>query len=400
MLLTRIVKPIFIDAAPEVLKWLRVSSGCEIEDVKKRLGTTTEIILELETGKRKPTLNQLKTLSKMYRRPLASFLLSEPKSERPTPKDLRYLPGRTDKFDKKTILAIRKARNLQNIGRELSLNVGYDTSIKIGRAWLTNDPERVATAYRHEFSFSLDKQKKFTAYEMFGYLRGVLEDMNILTFHFPMAIEDARGFALADETPNVIVVNSMDSIEARLFTMIHEFGHILLGETVIDLPGKSLILNNGIEAWCDAFSASFFLPAELAKDLFVRRRESLTKPSTLNSLSERYKVSKAVLLVRMLNLNFIDIREFKFILARRVPEEMKIETEKAKKVTNISADRRCISEMGTKFVSLVANNFDKEFITYDDALSYLSVKSKNFDKVLARVRNDYQSSYNGCVFVR
>jgi len=42
--------------------------------------------------------------------------------------------------------------------------------------------------------------------------------------------------------------------------------------------------------------------------------------------------------------------------------------------------------MGNKFISLVANNFDKKFITYTDALGYLSIKSKNFEKVLAKAR--------------
>ena len=45
-----------------------------------------------------------------------------------------------------------------------------------------------------------------------------------------------------------------------------------------------------------------------------------------------------------------------------------------------------LREIGNKFVSLIANNFDKEFITYGDALSYLSIKSKNFDRVLEKAR--------------
>ena len=381
------VRSAFIEVVPEVLKWLRISSGCEIEDVGKKLGTPSEIILELESGKRTPTLNQLKTLSELYKRPLASFFLSKPKPEKPLPEDYRFLPNRTDKFDKKTILAIRRSRSLQSIGGELSLNIRYETSTKMKEAQLTDNPEIFASEYRTLFNLSPEKQTKFKGpYEIFGYLRDVLEEVNILTFQFPMPIEDARGFALADETPNVIVINSKDSIEARLFTMMHEFGHILLGETVIDLPEKSLILRNSIEAWCNAFSASFLLPTELAKGLFIERRESLTETSTLNSLSRRYKVSKAVLLVKMLNLNFIGAQDFESVLARYVPKEVKEEVGKVKKVMNVSADRRCISEMGTKFISLVANNFDKEFITYNDALSFLSIKSRNFDKVLARAR--------------
>ena len=56
------------------------------------------------------------------------------------------------------------------------------------------------------------------------------------------------------------------------------------------------------------------------------------------------------------------------------------------KAGGIPADVRCLSEIGNKFVSLVANNYDRNHITYTDALNYLSIKSKNFDKVLAKAR--------------
>ncbi|MEM0136755.1 MAG: hypothetical protein QXU18_16260, partial [Thermoplasmatales archaeon] len=129
----------------------------------------------------------MKTLSELYKKPLASFFLSKPKPERPLPKDYRFLPDRTDKFDKKTIFAIRRSRSLQSIGSELSLNIRYESSTKMKKAKLTDNPEIFAVEYRTLFDLSPEKQqKKFrNPYEMFGYLRDVLEDVNILTFQFP-----------------------------------------------------------------------------------------------------------------------------------------------------------------------------------------------------------------------
>ena len=217
------------------------------------------------------------------------------------------------------------------------------------------------------------------------HLRDVLEDRNILVFQFSMPIEDARGFALADETPNIIVINSKDSIEARLFTLMHEFGHLILGETVIDLPEESLQARNNIEAWCNSFSSAFLLPKDVSIDIFNKNKQKLTETDTLNALSKKYKVSKAVLLVKMVNLNYISRQEFESVLARYASKETKVE-KKEKPVTGMASDQRCLSEVGNKFVSLVANNFDKDFITYNDALSFLSIKSRNFDKILARGR--------------
>ncbi len=379
-------KSISIEVVPEVLKWLRESSGCKIDEVSKNLGITSEAILDFETGKKFPTLTQLRNLSKLYKRPLASFFLSEPKEEKPLPKDYRFLPNRANVFDKKTILAIRRSRSLQSIGKELSLNIRYETVIKTKKAALIDNPELIAAEYRELFDLSFEKQRKFKdAYKLFGYLRDVLEDLNVLVFQFSMPIEDARGFALADDIPSIVVINSKDSIEARLFTLMHEFGHILLGETVIDIPDESQANRDSIERWCNAFSASFLLPKESIIELFKEYLVILTETETLNSLSRKYKVSKAVLLVKMLELDYISRQEFENVLARYVPMETK-KIEVKKKDINLTSDQRCLSKMGNKFVSLVANNFDKNFITYSDALNYLSIKSKNFDKVLEKAR--------------
>ncbi len=380
------MKSITIEINSEVLKWLRESSGWKIEEVSKRLGTSPEAISEFEAGKKSPTLTQLRVLSELYKRSLASFFLSKPKEEKPLPKDYRFLPNRANVFDKKTILAIRRSRSLQSIGKELSLNIRYETVIKTKKAALIDNPELIAAEYRELFDLSFEKQRKFKdAYKLFGYLRDVLEDLNVLVFQFSMPIEDARGFALADDIPSIVVINSKDSIEARLFTLMHEFGHILLGETVIDIPDESQANRDSIERWCNAFSASFLLPKESIIELFKEYLVILTETETLNSLSRKYKVSKAVLLVKMLELDYISRQEFENVLARYVPMETK-KIEVKKKDINLTSDQRCLSKMGNKFVSLVANNFDKNFITYSDALNYLSIKSKNFDKVLEKAR--------------
>ena len=379
-------KSFTVDVVPQVLSWLRTSAGWEIEEAAKRLGTSAEVVKDFESGKRNPTLKQLHTLSEIYKRPIASFFLSKPKQERPMPKDYRFLPNKTNIFDRKTILAIRRTRSLQNLSKELSLNINYATKTEIKKAKLTDNSELIASEYRKILNLDIEKQRRFRdAYKMLGHLRDVLEDRNILVFQFSMPIEDARGFALADETPNIIVINSKDSIEARLFTLMHELAHIILGETVIDLPEESLVVRSNIEAWCNAFSSAFLLPKEVSIDLFNKNKNFLTGTDTLNALSRKYKVSKAVLLVKMVNLNYISRQEFDSVLARYAPKEAKVE-KKEKQAIGMASDQKCLSEMGNKFVSLVANNFDKEFITYNDALSFLSIKSRNFDKVLARAR--------------
>lgn len=55
-----------------------------------------------------------------------------------------------------------------------------------------------------------------------------LEEQGIFVFQFPMPVEENRGFSLVrKEHPLVIVINSQDSPNGRIFTLFHEYCHTL-----------------------------------------------------------------------------------------------------------------------------------------------------------------------------
>ncbi|RZN14977.1 MAG: ImmA/IrrE family metallo-endopeptidase [Methanosarcinales archaeon] len=368
----------------EVFKWLKDSSGWNNEELAKRLKTSVETIKKFETGEKDPSLRQLRELSTIFKRPIASFFLSKPKLEKPKPKDYRLIPEKENQFDKKTLLVLRKSRHLQQVAKELSININYKIDSKLKRGKISEKPEIIAKYYRDLVQLSEEKQIKFkNPYELFHYLRDVLEELNIYVFQFSMPVEDARGFVFVDDTPYIIAVNTADSIEARLFSLMHEFAHILLGESVIDMPDPFLSSRSQIVKWCNEFSASFLLPKNLAIKLFDSHRDNLTEKSTLKTLSNRYKISKAMLLVNMNRLNYISNNDLNTII--NIKPKVKKEG-KSKGGVGIPSDKKRLSEMGNKFISLVANNFDKEKITYTDALNYLSIKSKKFNKLLSQAK--------------
>ncbi|MBU2589809.1 MAG: ImmA/IrrE family metallo-endopeptidase [Nanoarchaeota archaeon] len=369
-----------VKVEPKVLKWALSSSGWEEEELILKLKISKKTYFGWLDGLVEPTIKQLENISNKIKRPLASLLLSEAPIEPPKPKDYRMLPDKVDKFDKKTVLAIRKARRLQKLSKELALNINDETKPKVEKVTLLDNPNKLGIKYRELFELTEEKQKKFkNPYELFNYLREKLEDNHIFSLKISMPIEDARGFALADDTPAILVVNSADLITARIFTLLHEFAHLLLGDTAISIP--EFTTTDKRERWCNQFAASFLLPEEIAKKIFTETKLTLTESKTLRTLSNRYKVSKAMLLHDMVTLGYISNNKFKEIIER--PRIEKKESEK-KGGVGIPSENRCISEMGTKFVSLVADNLDKGYITYGDALNYLSVKSNKLKAVFRK----------------
>ena len=369
-----------VDVAPGILRCYRESSGWTVEEVGEKLKMAPDEVVRLESGRASMTFTQLDKLSTAFKYPVAMFLLDEPLKQKPV-KDHRFLPDGRTTFDKKTLDAMRESRYLQRIGLELLENVGRPAEPKVEKVSMDDDPKEVASKYRAVFKLTEDKQRQFkNAYGMFNYLRQALESVNVWVFKFSIPVEDARGFALADELPAIVAVSSQDVVEARSFTLMHEFGHVLLRDASVDAPeagrGRSVR-----ERWCDNFSSAFLLPDQTSRRLFSEH-EDLSSPDTLKRLSTKYKVSKGLLLYRMKSLGSISAAEYREASSRySVP----VDSTQSGKIRRCIPQQR-VSKLGATFVSLVADNLDGRHITYADALDYLSIKSKYFDSTVARAQ--------------
>ena len=83
---------------------------------------------------------------------------------------------------------------------------------------------------------------------------------NFGTYHTDIDAQTFRGLAISDPVAPFIVINENDSRSAWSFTMLHEFTHILLGQTAIS--GYDSEVEE--ERFCDSVAARFLLdPAEL-----------------------------------------------------------------------------------------------------------------------------------------
>jgi Zn-dependent peptidase ImmA (M78 family) len=367
------------------IEWSIDTSGWDKNLLREKMKVSEKVFESWFEGVAKITLNQLKDLAKRTKRPIASFFLSKVPEEKDMPTDYRLYPEQIDKFDKKTVFAVRKARRLQEIVKNLMSNLYEERKRKIREVKISESPVEVAKEIRELFELTEEKQRKFKSpYEFIKFLREKLEENNIFTFQISMPEEDARGFALSDDFPSIATINSKDSIEARIFTLMHEVGHILLNNTGISIPDFNN--KNSIEKWCNEFSSNFLLPKEIAKRIFSERNEILIESSTLKELSRKYKLSKNMLLYNMAKLKFITFDDYGNVLDRykKIEDAIK-EAEEKKSGGGIPAERKCLSELGNKFISLVAENTSRKNITYSDALSYLSIKSKSFNKLMKKI---------------
>lgn len=381
-----------IPVNPDVLKWLRTSSGWTIDDVSKQLKVPPETIIAWENGKSSPTFYEINKLAIAYKRPSAAFFLPKPAKELPLPHDFRRLPSSKSRLSKETIQIIRKAQNMQLISNELmqNLNMGVDPDVK--EASIEDDPDRIALIVREEFGLTIEEQLRWENERYaFRKLKEIIESQNIRVFQFRMPIEELRGFTLLAIKPYVIVVNSADNPRARIFTLMHEYGHILLNIPSLCTPESPTTDRHGfgVEKWCNQFAASFLLPSDVVIKEFGTY--SLAK---YGRIANRYKVSNFATLIRLYSLELINDAQFKdavnVLKSREAEQAAKAEEKKAKKAEKEKqspgggepAFDRAKREMGNVYVSLVLQNSQKGFITYSKALDYLNIKTHHLRKLM------------------
>ena len=223
---------------------------------------------------------------------------------------LRYLKisegylGNLTHFLRKTLLAIRKVRNLQKISVGLMENLDEKTNPEVLQAKIEDDAEVIAQIERDTFGFSIENQYDWkNSYESFNNWRIAIEKRNIRVFQFPMELDELRGCVLMDSEPYTIVLNSSDSIEARIFTLLHEYGHILIREPALCTPENPIVGNShgaNVESWCNKFSGAFLIPDKNLKTDFP-----LYGLKRYHSLANRYKVSYSSILTRLVSLHLI-----------------------------------------------------------------------------------------------
>jgi len=372
-----------VEVEPEIIEWFIERSGYEISELSDKIRVKEKTIQGWINGERKPTIRQLEKLANKLDRPIAKFFLEEPPEES-LPKDYRTLPGKEEgEFEPKTISKVREAMRLKRAIKEIAEDLNLDMKLKAPKVGVEDDPKKISRKLRSKLNINADVQKEWRdSYKALEKIRKILEETNIFVFQFSIDPDDARGLALADEPPYIIIISSKDDINGRIFTLIHEFGHILLNKTSIDIPGNTLKTESRdsnkykIERWCDKFASSFLFPDNLARDLFDENRENLTHSKTLKSLSNQYKVSKAVLVYKMEELDYISSREREEFFERPYPED-----EEREFFPHQSGDKRCRKNRGDKLISLISKADEKNVITRNDALTYLSTKSKHYDKL-------------------
>ncbi|OIP04981.1 MAG: hypothetical protein AUJ97_01920 [Bacteroidetes bacterium CG2_30_32_10] len=366
---------------PSILIWARESLGLTLAEVALKLDKDRDTIQQWEYGNAYPTLAQLEQLAyKIYKRPLAVFFLPKAPKETTPKQDFRTLPdNEITNLSPELRLFIRKAKHHQLVLKQI--NDDKNPVIKpIHKEFIFEiklNTNKTANKLRDYLGITKRLQQGFSdSDEAYKYYRNIIEQNGVFVFQYPL--KEARGFSLMDKEFPVIVINSGDTSNGKIFSLFHELCHILfnIGGVFRDFYSEELKQNpNQIEIFCNQFTSDILLPKNelLDENLVLENRNNFEwTEETLCEIAKTYKVSKEVVLRKLFDLGKTT-QEF-YIKKRNLWNDKYKEKIEQKKKTGPTYHTTNFSHLGKNFVLQVLTNFHEGKLSSSQVADFLSIK--------------------------
>lgn len=395
--MSTVVAPI----TPEVLVWVRRQSHRTEEELAQCAGVPLDKYKEWETGVSKPTLRQIESIANKVKRPsVVFFLASHPEDPADLP-DFRTIrnDARAD-FTPELALEIRRARYLQSRLAEDIAEVIPDWESDLPSFKLSDNPVECAAEIRGLLGVTLDEQRKFKL-ENRGLRewRNALFEFGVLTYGFRVERSHALGFAIWNTTVPLAGFNLEGFKNQQVFTLFHELAHLCLRQSAVSDLGADRMqigddLVRGTEVFCNRFASSFLLPPgqpEVQSLIDRIEADDATDASAIDKLAKGFRVSKYVLLHRLLEAGKIPSQQASGVFTRwrsldEEEDEFKLQKKKEKaerdkqagKTIQKSPAAESVTSRGEWLARRVLHAFANGKLHSSDAQDLLDINEQQF----------------------
>lgn len=379
---------------PRVLAWARESAGFYLEEAAKKVQIEPHKLKSCEIGKDYLTISQLRKLCNVYKRPLAFFYLPNPPQPESLPKDFRRLPEDDGKnLSPNLRLEIRKAK----YRREIAIDLFKELEIEIpkfrAKATLTDSVYEVGILIRKLLNVNLKQQEEIRKENLLNFWREKIEDLGILVFSASLIeLKTMRGFSIDKNPLPIIVLNSKDHHKARIFTLFHEFTHLLLHSGGICDLGEQ----DKIEVFCNAVAGETLVPTDWLQDITIvqqHKGNSDWNDEKIYVLAVRFGVSREVILRRLLAIG--KTTDYFYQQKRdQYRAEYVIRTNQEneeKKSSPIPQHYKVLNQTGKRFARLVIEGYHQNKIGLLNVSEYLGIKIKHLPKLEQSLNPSYFS---------
>lgn len=374
---------------PELLVWARKSAGLSIERAVTLTKFDAFTLGEWESGRDVPSLTQLRKLGEAYKRPLAVFFLAEPPLKFDAQREFRRLAGiKPGKASPELLHALRWAAFRREAAMELHRITGEAPHRLRAVLHPNQDAEEAGAHLREILGITWSAQRQWPGdYAALNAWRAAIEAKGVLVFQTSdVELDEMRATCIPDTPLPVILLNSNDAPYGRLFSLIHEFAHILLhagGHKTTRMMGDHFPEEQPLEVAANAFAAAALLPKSIVEKIAARFPAAIRgDDEALRKLSKDVNTSAEVILRRLVTLGLASETVYR---RKRDGWLAYGKRDKAKPHRGPSMDVKTISKDGPGYTRLVLNAYDQRLISTNAASDYLGVKPLHFPDIRRRL---------------
>ena len=362
---------------PTIIKWARERSGYTLQEVAKSLNRDVATISNWESGAAAPTYVQLEKLADKYKRPIAMFFFPEPPHETDFVGQLALRSSEVEQLDPGIRILLRQARARQLSLMELNMDAN-PAETKIFRdlhAQLGDSPTELAQQTRTYLDISVETQASWSnAREALENWREQIEEKGIFVFKDAFRDDFVDGFCLVHEQFPVIYLNNSRSSVRQIFSLFHELAHLLLGENGVTRGINPV--GEQIEVFCNQFAAEFLAPSG---NLDPRLNYSVYNDAAIEKAASYYKVSRPVILLRLVHQGILTQSNYRWRIARWTEEyESRLERGVGGESPGGGSyyNTRAVY-LGYRFMELAFSRYHQGQCSMEELAEHLSVKAKN-----------------------
>lgn len=320
---------------PALLRWVEACGSKDAPTLREKFSHWDSWV----SGDSTPNLNQLQKIAAFTNLPFGFLLLSDPpKVELPIPDfrsghdgHPRQAVQHTSRELQEVIMLMQLRQDwyedyLASVGADVPLDfVGFSR----GASFL-----EAAANIRATLRYEVDDRVTFkAASDAKSYLVRAFEEAGGLVVINSLVANNTsrkldnkefRGFTLQSQLAPLVFVNSCgESVNAQVFSLLHELAHVWRGESGISADDSETILdsdpqlmnpvpyphtNREIERWCDLVASEVAVPAEDLRRRFNPGATDFTKE--LQRLSDTYWCSTLVVLIRLRQTGLVSWQSF------------------------------------------------------------------------------------------
>ena len=379
-----------VSVAPEIINWV-------IEKIQ--FGTVNNSVFELlnkwKSGEKVPTFNQIEDISKKTNIPFGYFFLEKPPVEECKIVEYRTIDSIAVQNPSRNLIdTVDMMSNAQEWMIDYVKENGQEPLPFVGTDQKAKNPLAIAAHIRNELHLSDDWfSGSKSASDSFRTLRQRLEDAGIMVMmngivgtntHRKLSLKEFRAFTLVDSYVPLIFINSCDTDNGKLFSLIHEIAHIWIGRnSFYNAPYTDSRSTNALEVLCNAAAGEILVPASLFPEKWDQTAGSALDRT--EALAKYFHCSRYVIIRRALDNQRVTPSQYNEIVQILLRQYEEWKDTQAQKNPGGNYYRTLKSRLDHRFVHALEQSAKEGQTQYTEVYRLTSTNRKTFQKLVNEI---------------